>query len=77
GKGAGGSYRPTELDLTYHHFLQLQIICAAGAASQICRKIAAAAWTGRKGDGVIFTSPAHAFGRIREIGRWNEEDQHD
>lgn len=77
GRGAGGSYRASEFDLTYHHFLQLQIVCAANAVSQICSAIAAAAWTGRKGDGVIFTSAAQSFGRIREIGRPSEEHHHD
>ena len=74
GKGAGGSYRATEFDLTYHRFLHLQIVCATSAARQIFNAVAAAAWTGRPGDGVIFTSPADSFGRIREIGRRNEKE---
>lgn len=77
GKGVGGSYRTTEFDLTYHHFLHLQVICAASMASQVCEKIAAAAWTRRKGDGIVFTCPAYSFGRIREIGRRSEEAHHD
>ena len=27
GRGAGGAYTATEFDLTYHHFLQLQLVC--------------------------------------------------
>lgn len=73
GRGAGGSYQATEFDLTYHHFLQLQIVCRSDATDEICRTIAAAAWTGRKGDGVIFTSDAHSFLRIREAGRPKDE----
>jgi nitrogen regulatory protein PII len=75
--GRGGAYQATEFDLTYHRFLQLQIVCSASAASQVCRAIAAAAWTGRKGDGVIFTGAAESFGRIRQIGRPTEERHHD
>jgi len=77
GKGVGGSYRAIEFDLAYHHFLQLQIVCDAAAASRICSAIAAAAWTGHRGDGVIFTSVAQSFGRIREIGRPGEDHRHD
>jgi nitrogen regulatory protein PII len=68
GRGAGGAYRAAEFDLTYHHFLQLQIVCRPSVAGQICNIIAAAAWTGHKGDGVIFTTDANAFMRIREVG---------
>jgi nitrogen regulatory protein P-II 1 len=68
GRGAGGSYQATEFDLTYHDFLQLQIVCSADAAARICSVIAAAAWTGHKGDGVIFTTEAKSFVRIREVG---------
>jgi nitrogen regulatory protein P-II 1 len=68
GRGAGGSYQATELDITYHRFLQLQIACRSDAADGICRAITAAAWTGRKGDGVVFTTPADSFVRIREAG---------
>ncbi|WP_454642798.1 P-II family nitrogen regulator [Bradyrhizobium liaoningense] len=69
GRGAGGSYTASESDLTYHHFLQLQIACRPDQVSEIRNAIAAAAWTGRKGDGVIFTADATSFVRIREKGR--------
>jgi nitrogen regulatory protein P-II 1 len=72
GRGAGGEFVATELDLTYHRYLQLQIVCADDAAGKICGAIEGAAWTGRKGDGVIFTAAAKSFLRIREAGRPNE-----
>jgi len=72
GRGAGGAYTATEFDLTYHRFLQLQAVCRSDMASKICEAIAAAAWTGHKGDGVIFTTDAHSFVRIREQGRPKE-----
>jgi nitrogen regulatory protein PII len=68
GRGAGGSYSATEFDLTYHRFLQLQIVCRSGLADEICNTIAASAWTGHRGDGVVFTTDAHSFVRIRETG---------
>jgi nitrogen regulatory protein PII len=73
GQGAGGSYLATEFDLTYHQFLQFQIVCRSGAADEICRSIIAAAWTGRKGDGVVFTTGAKSFMRIREVGGPTDE----
>lgn len=67
GRGAGGgAYTASESDLTYHHFLQLQIACRPDQASKIRNAIAAAAWTGRKDDGVIFATDATSFVRIRE-----------
>lgn len=77
GRGAGGHYWASESDLTYHHFLQLQVVCTTTEASRISDAIATAAWTGRKGDGVIFTSSAQSFVRIRETGRPSEEHHHD
>src|SRR5581483_3351786 len=68
GRGVGGAYRATEYDFAYQSHLQLQMVCSAELASQICQVIAAAAWTGQKGDGVIFTTPAGSFVRIREAG---------
>ena len=68
GRGAGGAYRATEYDFAYHRHLQLQVVCRADAAHEICNAIAVAAWTGHKGDGVIFTVPVQSFVRIREAG---------
>ena len=75
GRGVGGAYKASEFDLTYHRYIQLEIVCRSVLCGEICEKIAAAAWTGRKGDGVIFTSNAHSFVRIREMGRPNEVSQ--
>lgn len=69
GRGAGGGYTATDFDLTYHRFLQLQTVCRSGLADEICNAIAAAAWTGHRGDGVVFTTDAHSFVRIREKRR--------
>lgn len=66
GARGGGAYTASESDLTYHHFLQLQIACRPDQASKIRNAIAAAAWTGRKDDGVIFATDATSFVRIRE-----------
>ena len=75
GRGTGGAYTATEYDFTYLRHLQLQIICRSDAVSNICRAISKAAWTGHKGDGVIFTTDAHSFVRIRETGRPDEASQ--
>ena len=74
GRGAGGVFTATEIDLTYHRFLQLQTVCRSDMADVICDAIAAAAWTGRKGDGVIYTTDAHSFVRIREVGEPKKEE---
>ena len=68
GRGAGGAYQATEYDFTYHRHLQMQIVCRSDSAPAICGAIAGAAWTGHKGDGLIFTAPAQTFLRIREAG---------
>jgi len=75
GRGAGGTYFATEHDLVYQRHLRLQIVCESVEAPNICRTIANSAWTGRRGDGVIFTAEAHSFVRIREAGeRKRKED---
>ena len=73
GRGAGGEYVSSESDLTYHEFIKLEVVCDSAVVETICSKIVEAAWTGRKGDGVVFTSPVHAFGRIRELGAFDRE----
>lgn len=72
GRGAGGAYTASEFDLTYHQYLQLEIVCRSDMAGEICDAITGAAWTGHKGDGVVFTTDAHSFVRIREKGRSKE-----
>jgi len=63
-RGASDPYMASESDLTYRHFLQLQIASRPEQASR--NAIAVAAWTGRKGDGVVFTTDAPSFDRARE-----------
>ena len=77
GRGEGGTYRATEFDFTYHRFLELKIICRAAIADQICGAIGSAAWTGRKGDGIIFTAGTESLVRIREIRPPGREHRHD
>ena len=72
GRGVGGTYTATEFDLTYHRFLQVQLVCRAELAKTVCDAITSAAWTGRKGDGVIYTTDAHSFARIRETKQREE-----
>ena len=69
GRGRGGAYMATEFDLTYHPFLQVQIVCRTELSDPIADTIATAAWTGMKGDGVVFTTDAKIFIRIREKGK--------
>lgn len=76
GRGQGGAYVSTETDLTYHQFLELRLVCPSTVAGEICDRIAAAAWTGRKGDGVVFTTAVDHFARIREAGK-RPETGHD
>ena len=76
GRGQGGSYISTDADLTYHQYLELRLVCRSDLAEDICRRIASAAWTGRKGDGVVYTTPVHSFSRVREIGK-RPEQPHD
>ncbi|MBR2118652.1 MAG: P-II family nitrogen regulator [Aquamicrobium sp.] len=76
GRGQGGSYISTDTDLTYHLYLELRLVCRSDLAEDICRRIASAAWTGRKGDGVVYTTPVHSFSRVREIGK-RPEQPHD
>lgn len=68
GRGAGGTYLAGDSGLLYQRHLCLQIVCAAPRVEELCRIVVAAAWTGRKGDGVIFTTSVGTFSRIRESG---------
>lgn len=72
GRGAGGEYQSSEFDLTYQRHLQIQIVCRAGMVKSICDTITAAAWTGRRGDGVILAADAKFFARIRETHHASE-----
>lgn len=75
GKGAGGAFAASEFDLTYHRFLELHVVCRADQADAISEIIAKAAWTGHKGDGVIFATDVRSFVRIREQGRPEDQQQ--
>lgn len=74
GRGVGGSYVASEHDLVYQRHLQLQVVCAAFDAEFITRIIREMAWTGQRGDGVIYTVPVCSFARIRETGRSAEQE---
>jgi nitrogen regulatory protein P-II 1 len=69
GRGAGGHFHATEYNFSYQEHLQIEIVCASEDADEICDRIARAAWTGSKGDGVIFTQPVADFLRIRVHGQ--------
>lgn len=68
GRGVGGAYVSSESELTFHQLIKIEIVCSAAAAEAVSSKIVDAAWTGHKGDGVVFTARAVSFGRIRELG---------
>lgn len=76
GRGQGGGYVSADTDLTYHQYLELRLVCRSDLAEDICVRIASAAWTGRKGDGVVYTTPVRSFSRVREIGK-RPEQPHD
>ena len=66
GRGAGGAYISAETELSYHRTLRMEIVCPSASAEMVCSRIREAAWTGRKGDGVVFTTAALTLTRIRE-----------
>jgi nitrogen regulatory protein PII len=72
GRGTGGEYQSSEFDLTYQRHLQIQIVCRASMVNSVFDAIANAAWTGRRGDGVIFAADAKFFARIRETRHSSE-----
>lgn len=76
GRGAGGEYRATEHDFPYQKHLQIEIVCPSNDADRICQAIAKAAWTGRKGDGIIYVREIASFVRIREAGMPPEGERH-
>ncbi|MEW6146728.1 MAG: P-II family nitrogen regulator [Pseudomonadota bacterium] len=69
GRGAGGHFRATEYNFSYQEHLRIELVCRIELVDEICNVIARAAWTGSKGDGVIFSQPLADFFRIREHGR--------
>jgi len=69
GRGAGGEFLATEYNFSCQVHLELRVICQASLVEKICEAITRSAWTGSKGDGLIFTQPIGAFYRVREHGR--------
>lgn len=69
GRGAGGEFIATEYNFSYQVHLELRVICRTAMVDRICDAIARSAWTGSKGDGLIFTQPVTTLHRIRESGR--------
>jgi nitrogen regulatory protein PII len=68
GRGAGGEFLATEYNFSYQVHLELRVVCRTAVVDRICDAIAHSAWTGSKGDGLIFTQPIGTFHRIREYG---------
>jgi nitrogen regulatory protein PII len=68
GRGAGGEFLATEYNFSYQIHLELRVVCRTSMVDTICDAFAASAWTGNKGDGLIFTQPIGMFHRIREYG---------
>ncbi len=65
GRGAGGAFRPTEDNFTFHRKTVLIVTCAAGHVDQITATLVAAARTGNKGDGLITVKNVSRVIRIR------------
>ena len=64
GPGHDDAYVSTDSDLIYHRFLELRRLCRSELEEEICDRMASAAWTGRKDDGVVFTTTVNHFARI-------------
>jgi nitrogen regulatory protein P-II 1 len=65
GRGAGGSFKPTEDSFSFHRKTVLLITCERAQADQIIQVITAAARTGNKGDGIITVKDVARIHRIR------------
>lgn len=74
GKGAGGRFVSDVMRVRYHMGLRLEIVAESERATEICEAITKAAWTGLKGDGIIFTTPIMSFGWIREARPYGKAD---
>lgn len=53
----------------FHIAICIGVVCPPDSAEQICDDIAKAAWTGDKGNRVIFIAPLLGLPYIRELGR--------
>jgi len=65
GRGAGGAFRPTEEDFTFHKKTVLLITCEATHAEHIAATLMEAARTGNKGDGLLTIKDVARVIRIR------------
>lgn len=65
GRGAGGAFRPTEENFTFHKKIVLLINCDATHADLIVATLLKAARTGNKGDGLITIKDVASVIRIR------------
>ena len=65
GRGAGGAFRLSEDNITFHDKVLLLVTCETPLADSIVATIAAAARTGNKGDGLITVKNVARVIRIR------------
>ena len=65
GRGAGGAFRLTEDDFSFHDKALLLVTCEAALADSLAAAIAQAARTGNKGDGIITVKDVSRVIRIR------------
>jgi len=65
GRGAGGAFRPSEDNFTFHKKTVLLVTCDAAQADSLVAAIAQAARTGNKGDGLITVKDVVRVIRIR------------
>ncbi len=65
GRGAGGAFRPSEDNFTFHKKTVLLVTCEAALADSLVAAIAQAARTGNKGDGLITLKDVTRVIRIR------------
>jgi len=73
GSGTGGAYVSSEEELSYNEFVKLEVACDVALADVIYSEIVKAAWTGRRGDGIVFKTPAFSLSRIRDFGASSRE----
>lgn len=64
GRGAGGSFVATEMNLTFQVHAMLVVVCRDELVEELCRVIIKSAHTGHKGDGIVWVVDAFDFARI-------------
>lgn len=67
GRGVGGGFVATELNLTFQMHAMLVVVCRDELVGQVCGAIIRNAHTGHKGDGIIWVVEAGNFHRIGEF----------